>query len=132
MIFTVQWLFNYWLHLCQCCYHLFQSLTMSQIPSETSVVQPNGLPPEQPSQSQEPVVSFSHEGVDPSVNVVPPPNEASTNQSPVITWYKWTQLKNLVTLRFLSSFILMKTWEIPEVIPHNKDLLWLSQIFLEN
>lgn len=34
--------------------------------------------------------------------------------------------------RFLSSFILMKTWEIPEVIPHNKDLLWLSQIFLEN
>lgn len=105
VIFTVQWLFNYWLHLCQCCYHLFQSLTMSQIPSETSVVQPNGLSPEQPSQSQEPVVSFSHEGVDPSVNVVPPPNEASTNQLPVITWYKWTQLKNLVTLRFLSSFI---------------------------
>lgn len=58
---------------------------MSQIPSETSVVQPNGLPPEQPSQSQEPVVSFSQEGVDPSVNVVPPPNEAPTNQSPVIT-----------------------------------------------
>ena len=105
---------------------------MSQIPSETSVVQPNGLSPEQPSQSQEPDVSFSHEGVDPSVNVVPPANEALTNQSPVITWYKWTQLKNLVTLRFLSSFILMKTWEIPEVIPHNKDLLWLSQIFLEN
>lgn len=62
-----------------------KSLTMSQIPSETSVVQPNGLSPEQPSQSQEPVVSFSHEGVDPSVNVVPPANEALTNQSPVIT-----------------------------------------------
>lgn len=56
---------------------------MSQIPSETSVAQPNGLSPEQPSQSKEPVVSFSHEGVDPSV--VSPANEALTNQSPVIT-----------------------------------------------
>lgn len=60
-------------------------LTMSQIPPGTTVVQPNGVTSQQPPQSQEPVVSFSPEGVDPSVSVVPPANVVQADQSSVIT-----------------------------------------------
>ena len=85
MIFTVQWREFLTIDCFMCCYHLFQPLTMSQIPPGTTVVQPNGVTSQQPPQSQEPVVSFSPEGVDPSVSVVPPANVVQADQSSVIT-----------------------------------------------
>lgn len=59
---------------------------MSEIPPETAVVQPNGLPPQQTQQHQEPVVGFSPEpGVNPGVNIIPPASVALEDQSAVIT-----------------------------------------------
>lgn len=58
---------------------------MSEISPGTSVIQPNGLPSQQTQQGQDPVVSFSPEGVDPGVNIVSPGNIGLEDQSPVIT-----------------------------------------------
>lgn len=58
---------------------------MSQISPGTSVIQPNGLPAQQTQQDQDPVVSFSPEGVDPGVNIVSPGNVVLEDPSPVIT-----------------------------------------------
>lgn len=58
---------------------------MSEISPETTVVQPNGLPPQQTPLSQDPVVSFSTEGINSGVNIVPPGSVVLEDQSAVIT-----------------------------------------------
>lgn len=64
---------------------MFQPLTMSEISPGTSVVQPNDLPAQQTQQDQDPVVSFSPEGVNPGVNIVPSGSSVLDDQSAVIT-----------------------------------------------
>lgn len=59
---------------------------MSEISPGTSVIQPNGLPAQQTQQDQDPVVSFSPEGVNPDrVNIVSPGNIVPEDLSPVLT-----------------------------------------------
>lgn len=58
---------------------------MSDITPGTTVVQPNGLPSQQTQPSPDPVVSFSPEGVNPGVNIVPPGSVVLEDQSAVIT-----------------------------------------------
>lgn len=61
-------------------------VTMSEISPGTSVIQPNGLPAQQTQQDQDPVVSFSPEGVNPDhVNIVSPGNIVPEDLSPVLT-----------------------------------------------
>jgi len=58
---------------------------MSEVSPGTSVIQSNGLPSQQTQQGQDPVVSFSPEGVNPGVNIVSPGSMILGDQSPVIT-----------------------------------------------
>ena len=58
---------------------------MSEISPGTSVIQPNGLPAQLTQQDQDPVVSFSPEGVNPDVNIISPGSAVLGDQSPVIT-----------------------------------------------
>ena len=63
----------------------FQPVAMSEISPGTSVIQPNGLPAQQTQKDQDPVVSFSPEGVNPGVNIISPGNVVLEDQSSVIT-----------------------------------------------
>lgn len=58
---------------------------MSEVAPGTSVIQSNGVPSQQTQQGQDPVVSFSPEGVNPGVNIVSPGSVILGDQSPVIT-----------------------------------------------